>query len=226
MPFAALMSRCLPVCWFGACLGVACIVLPAHGVEPVTADPDLPLPLDVNQVLPLLQSPPFTRALNLSESLHLTGVAYVGGKPVATVKDMTTNKSHVVSEEPNSLGWRLAGAAPDARLEHAAVQLMVGNEIVVIRYSESQTTPAKKGYMPAKIPTPEEFTGHDEKGAYVRGMPYLDDKDRERFRSGIPRETREKFLNIVHDHRDMLFKASHEDRAAFVKKVFDSVVGK
>lgn len=60
----------------------------------------------------------------------------------------------------------------------------------------------------------------------VRRLPHHNDKDREQLRSGIPRETREKFLNIVHDHRDMLFKASHEDRAAFVKKVFDSVVGK
>ena len=145
---------------------------------------------------------------------------------MATVKDVTTNKSYVVSGEPNSLGWRLAGATPSTRLDLAEVQLMVGTEIVVIRYSNTDVAPAKKGYMPSKIPTPEEFTGHDDKGPYVRGMSYLDDKDRERFRSGIPRETREKFLNIVHDHRDMLFKASHEERAAFVKKAFDSVVGK
>ncbi len=80
--------------------------------------------------------------------------------------------------------------------------------------------------MPSKIPTPEEITGHDEKGAYVRGMPYLNDEDRERFRVSISREVREKFLSIVHDNREVLFKASHEERAAFAKKALDAAEGK
>lgn len=195
------------------------------------ADPDVPAPIDLSLASPLLKHSPFTRALNLSESLLLTGVAYVDGKPVATIKDLSTNKSHLVSEEPNALGWKLAEASPSKRLDRAEVKVMIGTEIVAVRYSENQLMPAKiggtggapRGYMPSRIPTTEEFTGHDEKGAYVRGMPYLSDADRDKFRTGISRETRERFLNIVHDNREKLFRASHEERAAFVKRAFDAV---
>lgn len=79
--------------------------------------------------------------------------------------------------------------------------------------------------MPGKTPSPEEFTGHDDKGAYVCGMVCLSDENRAKMRE-VPRETREKFLEIVHDHRDTLFKSSHEDRAAFVKRTFDAVMKK
>lgn len=198
----------------------------AHGVaqEVTPADPDLPQPLDLSVAAPLIEKPPFTRALNLSESLLLTGVAYVDGKPVATVKDVTTNKSYLVSEEPNAQGWRLAGASPSTQLERAEVRLMIGTEIVPIRYSETQLTPQKKagGYMPSRIPSREEFTGRDEKGEYVRASPYLSDADRDKFRN-IPRETRDKFINYIHDRREWMFKASHEERATLVKKVFDAM---
>ena len=191
-------------------------------------DPDLPQPFDLGVAKQMLANPPFTRPLNLSESLTLTGVAYVQGKPVATVKDTSTNKSYVVTtEEPNVLGWRLTEATPATQLRRAEVKLAVGGEIVSIHSREASIAPkAAMNPMPSRIPTKEEFTGHDEKGDYVRGVPYLTDQDRERFRNGISKETREKFLDIVHNHRDMLFKASHEDRAAFVKKAFDAVAGK
>jgi hypothetical protein len=194
--------------------------------EAMQADPDLPQPLDLDVAQHLLENPPFTRALNLSESLTLTGVAYVQGKAVATIKDRATNKSYVVTDEPNAMGWKLAEATPNTPMKHAEVKLVIGSEIVAVHYRETQLVTTSKGYMPSKIPTEQEFTGHDEKGAYVRGFAYLSDRDRDRFRSEIPKEVREKFLNIVHDHREMLFKASHEDRAAFVKKAFDAVVGK
>jgi hypothetical protein len=194
--------------------------------EATLADPDLPQPLDLSVAAPLVDKPPFTRALNLSESLLLTGVAYVDGKPVATVKDVTTNKSYLVSEEPNAQGWRLAGASPSAQLDRAEVRLMIGTEIVPIRYSETQLTPQKKtgGYMPSRIPSREEFTGRDDKGEYVKASPYLSDADRDKFRN-IPRETRDKFINHIHDKREWMFKASHEERATYVKKVFDSMTG-
>jgi hypothetical protein len=81
---------------------------------------------------------------------------------------------------------------------------------------------SSSGYNPARPPTPEEFTGHDDKGAYVRFSPYLSEADKEKLRN-VPRETREKLLNIVHDNRDRMFKYSADERASFVKKVFDAV---
>ena len=214
-----------------ACLSTLCVGGFFYSADPTAPDPDIPAPFDPSLVSPLLEHPPFTRALNLSESLLLTGVAYVDGKPVATIKDVLTNKSYLVSEEPNAQGWKLAGASPSMQLDRAEVKVMIGTEIVPIRYSDAPMVPQKRsggsssgsGYSPTRPPTPEEFTGHDDKGAYVRGMPYLNDQDREKFRNGIPRETRDKFLNIVHDNREKLFKASHDERASFVKKAFDAV---
>lgn len=200
--------------------------------DPKPVDPDLPQPLNPAVADSLLQSSPFTRSINLSESLRLTGVAFVGGKPVATVKDRSTGKRYVVTETPNALGWKLADAWPASEVNGIEVRIIVGGEIVELRYADtsggSKARPVSSGSVssgPSRFPTPQEFTGKDEKGEYVRGVPYLSDSDREKFRN-IPRDVREKFLNLVHDHRDTLFKASHEERADFVKKAFDATVGK
>jgi hypothetical protein len=213
------------------------VAAPMPITEPVPAvaeiDPDVPEPFDPNTAMHLLEKSPFTRALNLSESLLLTGVAYVDGKPVATIKDVTTNKHHLVSDVPNAMGWRLAGASPSSELSRAEVQIVVGSEIVALHYSETQMLPQKRSggssggaYNPSRPPTKEEFTGRDEKGEYVRASPYLNDKDRDYMRGGMPRETRDQFLKVIHDNRERMFKYSHEDRATFVKKVFDSINGK
>jgi hypothetical protein len=144
-----------------------------------------------------------------------------------------TNKSYLVSDEPNAMGWRLAEASPSMRLDQAEIKLMVGTEIVPVRYSALQMMPPQRssrgsfgsgsGFNPSRPPTPEEYTGHDDKGAYVRAMPYLNEADREKFRNGISRETREKLLNIVHDNRERMFRYTPDQRASYVKKVFDAV---
>ena len=183
------------------------------------ADPDLPQPFDGIAAQTLIARSPFTRAVNPAETLRLTGVAFIDGKPVVTLKDTSTNKTFVIGDAPNAMGWKLESAKGGPDVTHAEARIVMGSEVVTVKYSEAQLTPAKRrssgGYMPGRIPTPEEFTGRDDKGAYVRGMVYLTDEDRTKMRE-VPRETREKFLEIVHDHRDMLFKSSHEDRAAFV----------
>lgn len=196
----------------------------------LAADPDLPQPFDGTAAQSLITQSPFTRAVNPAETLRLTGVAFIDGKPVVTLKDTSTNKTFVVGDTPNAMGWKLESAKGGADMTHAEARIVMGSEVVTVKYAEAQLAPAKKrsssgGYMPGKIPTPEEFTGHDDKGAYVRGMVYLTDEDRAKMRE-VPRETREKFLEIVHDHRDVLFKSSHEDRASFVKQAFDAVMKK
>lgn len=192
-------------------------------------DPDLPQPLDMSFSRELVENSPFTRAVNLAESLQLTGMAFIDGKPVVTVRDRDTKKSYVITGEPNMLGWKLVAATPRSDMRRAEAQIIVGTEVVNLRYADVDYTVAKAGgssngrYMPSKIPTREEFTGHDEKGEYVRGMVYLNDDDRAKMRD-VPRESRDKFLQVVHDERDKLFKASHEERAAFVKKAFDKTI--
>jgi hypothetical protein len=223
--FARLGQTMRRAAWLMA--GCAAALPSPHGraADQKSADPDLPQPVSKDAAKTLLESPPFTRMLDLSDTLKLTGIAYVQGKPVATIVNKVTKQSYLVTAEPNAQGWRLAGVSTSPQLRQSEVKIEVGGEIVAIRYSETQVAPSKKSSMPSRIPTPEEFTGHDEKGTYVRGVPYLSDEDRERFRK-IPRETRDKFLSIVHDQREMLFKASHEERAAFAKKALDTAEGK
>ena len=206
------------------CLAALFAFALARGEEPAALDSPLPQPLDPAFAGSLLKNSPFTRPINPADSMQLTGVAYIDGKAAVTVKDTTTKKSHVISDKPNAQGWRLVQARPKTQSANGEAQIEIGGETVTVHYRAEQTAPRKKsGYMPSRVPTPEEFTGRDEKGAYVRGMPYLSDEDRARMYN-VPREVRDRFLKVVHDHRDMLFKASHEERASFVKKVYDSVM--
>ncbi len=207
-------------------MGVLSLIEKGIAADAKSADPDLPQPLDLNLAEPLLRSSPFTREINLSDTLKLTGIAYVQGKPMVTLVNRVTKETYLISEEPNAAGWCLAGVNASSTVNRTEVKIMVGGESVTLHFSETQMNPIKKGYMPSRIPTPEEFTGHDDKGAYVRGSPYLNDEDRDRFRNGISKEAREKFVQIVHDHRELMFKSSHEERAAFVKQTLDAVEGK
>jgi len=205
------------------CLGLLFSTLLGHA-ETESPEVALPQPLDMSFAESLIANPPFTRSINLSDSLQLTGLAYIDGRPVVTVKDTVANKTHVVTEEPNDLGWTLVETIPGSRLDLADVRLMIDSEIIAVQYSNTQMAPTQKsGTKLARVPTPEEFTGRDSKGPYVRAYAYLSDADRDKVRQA-PREVRDKFLQVVHDQRDKLFKASHEQRAAFIKKTYDSMV--
>jgi hypothetical protein len=222
-----------PVCRLSFALAALCMAAVACADDPPPADPDLPAPLDFSVAASLLVNPPFTRALNLSESLTLTGVAYMDGKPVATIKDSRTNQHHLVSEEPNALGWRLAEATPSSNLGYAEVKIMIGTETVAVRYSDTQMMPQRRssssggrvsfrGYDRSNPPKEEEFTGRDEKGAYVRATPYLSDADRDKMRN-LPSDTRQRYLDIIHGNRERMFRYSHEERARYAKGVLDSI---
>ncbi|HCN27314.1 MAG TPA: hypothetical protein DIT64_00690 [Verrucomicrobiales bacterium] len=99
------------------------------------ADPDLPQAFDPKSVAPVLESSPFSRMVNLSDNLVLTGIAYVDGKPVATIFNKETKQSSVVGSEPNFQGWILQEAlpAPDVKLSQAKIS--IGGEVVSVRYA-------------------------------------------------------------------------------------------
>lgn len=200
-------------------------VLKGDAEEKGVPDPDLPQPLDLSVVRSLIEKPPFTRPLDLSESLQLTGVAYVEGKPVATLVDKATKKNYLVSEEPNTLGWRLAEAHVSSQLSLSSIKIMVGTELVTIRYSEAQLAPTSRGGSgPSRYPTDSEAIRNDENGKpYVRASVYLSDADRERYYKNFSREAHDKFRDVVRGNREMMFKASPQERANFAKKIFDQI---
>jgi hypothetical protein len=82
-------------------------------------DPDLPQPFDPNTLTAVVENSPFTRIVSISDSLVLTGMAYVDGKPVVTIFDKEAKQSIVVSDEPNLKGWKLVGARPSDKIDYA-----------------------------------------------------------------------------------------------------------
>lgn len=187
-------------------------------------DPDLPQPLDVSALQPLLANPPFNRVVDFADSLLLTGVATVGGKPMATLMDKETKKNYVVSEEPNAQGWKLVGATESSELRYTQIKLMVGPEIVTLRYSESQLNPSRVGTGGVKYPTKEEAIRKDQDGKeYVRGSAYLSQADQDYYHKTMSREAHDKFRDVIRNNRDKMFQMTDEQRASFSKKVFDNI---
>lgn len=90
---------------------------------------------------------PFVRTLNLSKSLVLTGVARIEDDTIATMLDLETRQSYVVSREANQEGWSLVEVkGDDTDIESMTAQIKVaGAEIVSIRYGKTPAVSGVKG---------------------------------------------------------------------------------
>lgn len=106
-------------------------------------DPDLPKPFDPTQLDTLIANPPFTRSVNPSDSLVLSGLAFIDGKPVATLFDSSNKSSIVVSDQPNAKGWTLNEALSTEDIRRAQAKISIGGEIVSIRYNKDALLPDK-----------------------------------------------------------------------------------
>ncbi|MDB6137368.1 MAG: hypothetical protein JWO94_440 [Verrucomicrobiaceae bacterium] len=204
-----------------------CLATSARALDAPPSDPDLPQPLDVTTFQPLLANPPFNRVVDFTDSLLLTGVATVGGKPMATLMDKATKRSYVVSEVPNAQGWKLVEANESSQLRFTQIKLMVGPEVVTLRYSDSQLNPSRVGANGVKYPTAAEAIRKDENGKeYVRGSAYLSPADQDFYHNGMSREAHDKFREIIRDNRDKMFQMNDEQRADYTKKLFDNIATK
>ncbi|TLD70298.1 hypothetical protein FEM03_14025 [Phragmitibacter flavus] len=178
------------------------IILLSFSLYPLAfpQDPDLPQPFNPAMAEPPLASPPFTRSVNLSDKLVLTGIAFIEGKPVATILDTEKKQSYVLSEEPNAEGWKLAETSATIQLDRTQAKIMVGGEIVTVRYSKTQLTPENtKGARPG---------GEGDRGRGDRG----DRGDRRESRRGPDPETRARFEALPEDARRKLFEEMRENR--------------
>jgi hypothetical protein len=197
---------------------VGVISLRAADPAPAVAkiDPDLPQPINMAVAGRLIENPPFTRALNLSDSLVLTGIAYIDGKPVATILNKSTKESFVVSDEPNAQGWKLAEASASNTLTRTQAKILVGNEIVTVRYS---TEPVDTSSPDAKR-RPEGGEGGDRGDRGSRARP--SEEDRQRF-NAMSDKARSAFFEQMRGSREKLMNATQEERSAYIKKMFDNV---
>ena len=141
--FAMCLRRCFvclwmicPAAWSGAETQPTAEAASSEGVS-------LPQPVDLAVFESLIADPPFTRTVNPSDSIILTGVAQIEGETLATLLNTQTLQSQVVGAAANAAGWQLLslGGDPDLSQTWNAKIQVAGGEVITIRY---QKPPAKK----------------------------------------------------------------------------------
>ena len=115
----------------------ACLAL--LGGTSIQADPAVPGRVTDRHFEFLLGNSPFTRPLDLSGALVLTGVAEVDGKPVATLIDTEDGLSMALSESPDERGWKLVDFRRQDDLEIAVATIAIGGgEEINVYYDEER----------------------------------------------------------------------------------------
>lgn len=187
-------------------------------------DPDLPKPFDPTQLASLIANPPFTRSVNPSDSLVLSGLAFIDGKPVATLFDSATKTSFIVSDQPNAKGWTLSEALATQDIRRAQAKISIGGEIVSIRYNKDALLPdnlKKERSSENRGPPPGGPPPGSSQG-YQRSGPRPSQEDIERYKS-LSDKSREKLREEFTKNRERLMNATPEERSAFMKSTFERI---
>ncbi len=194
---------------------------PTAPVGPV--DPDLPQPFDPASLTAIVENSPFTRIVSISDSLVLTGMAYVDGKPVVTIFDKTAKQSLVVSEEPNLKGWKLVGAQPAEKIDFAQARIAIGGETFSIRHTAIGKDEMKKDKGERR---PEGGPGGPPGGGdrFSRSNKGPSEEDRKKYES-LSEKARDKFRDALREKfSDEKFRnAPEEDRRNAVRSIFDKI---
>ena len=105
----------------------------------------LPVAVDSTHFSALMKHSPFTRALNLSDTLVLSGIANLDDEPVATLIDTADGQTFTISEDPNHLGWKLVEFERPDDLEVAIASIAVENgEVIRVYYDKERVEEAAK----------------------------------------------------------------------------------
>lgn len=202
----------LLVCVSAIFLFVSCL----QADDASAVDPDLPQPIDFSFADDLLMHSPFTRAVNLEKTLQLTGIAYVDGRPVATVLNTETKQRFVVTEEPNAQGWQLMTASAGEDMIQTQVEMKVGDEIIAMHYQGQQLSPGNTGKGGAK----SQMAGVGKKdGDKVKPSSFLGEQGRELYSSLSP-EARDKFKDLMKSRMEKHPELTPEQNSDYAQKVF------
>lgn len=188
-------------------------------------DPDLPQPFDPASVAPVVSSSPFTRMVNISDNLVLTGIAYIDGKPVATVFNKETKESHVVTQEPNFQGWTLNEVMPKPDVKLSQARITIGGETIHVRYGSLNANDMKadkkrpegdRGGGPP--PPPGGGSG------YSRGSRGPSEEDRRRYEA-MSDAAKEKVRNLFREKfSDEKFRnAPEEERRNIIRSAIEKI---
>lgn len=196
-------------------------------------DPDLPQAFDPSALTSLTKSP-FNRVVSFEDTFMLTGIAFMEGKPMATLVNKQTKQRFLVCDEPNRDGWRLAEASNTSDVYEAAVKLFYGDEEVYLHYTDVLKMPEKRSsssrhreVTPVDIHrlSESDYIRKDENGKpYVRGSIYLPTADRDRYYNDMSDAARDRFRDIVKNNRDNMMRYTPDQRAAYSKKAFDQAL--
>ena len=172
----------------------------AEGVGSMTSD--LPVSITTVHFRELMENSPFTRSLNLSDSLILTGVARFDGKPIATLMDRETKQTYVISDVPNPQGWKMVDISSGADLETVMAKISVaGGEVVTVRFDENRLKPGEA--KPAAGPGGDRRRGGSREGET--------DEEREA-RHKRHEEFRAKYDKLHEDQKDKMRKILEKKR--------------
>ena len=185
------------------------------------ADPDLPQPFDAASLGTVIQNSPFTRIVSISDSLVLTGMAYVNGKPVVTIFDKNEKQSLVVSEEPNLKGWKLMEATPTTSIERAQAKISIGGETFSIRHSVLEKSDLTKGKSDKGGDRGPRSDSGGDRYSRSRGPS---EEDRKRYES-LSDKAKEKFRDAMREKfSDEKFRsAPEEERRNALRAVFEKI---
>lgn len=188
--------------------------------QPVTDD-DLPTPFDAGVADQLLTHSPFNRIVNPEDTLQLTGIAYVDGKPVATFLNKATNQRLSVSEEPNAQGWKITEATPGNDPQNTEVHVMIDGEDITMHYGNSQLTPgaSKKGVPGAYVARSPGSKGGDD---HIKTSSLLGENGKELY-VALSREARDKLKEIVHEHMEKHPEQTMEQNSTYAQKIYAKI---
>jgi hypothetical protein len=130
--------------WVGGSL----LAVAAGFPEANAQDPRLPIPQPVGaEHFEAIQSnSPFFRSLQLTDSIVLTGIGRISGEVFASLVDIETAESYLVSDTVNLQGWQLLNVRGDeSSLETIVAEIQVeGGDVVSIRYEEVPASVASR----------------------------------------------------------------------------------
>lgn len=185
---------------------------------PSAVDLDLPQPLDASFAETLWGDSPFTRSVNLQETLQLRGMAYIAGRPVATIYNTVTKQSYLVTDEPNEFGWQLTSGTAGVDLSNSQVELKVGSESLVMHYQGQQAAPAD-----GRNDLPKNQFADKGKGKKstqkIATVSLLGKQGRELYTSLSP-EARGKFKDQLKAQFDKKPDMTPEQSSAYAQKIF------
>ena len=192
-------------------LSVSCL----HAGDTAVVDPDLPQPMDRSFAENLVTHSPFTRSVNLEDTLQLTGIAYVNGRPVATVLNKQTKERVLVFEEPNALGWQLLAANAGTDPSNSQIEMKVGPETITMHYHGQEMSTDGGGKKQSKAMLAGSGNSKDD----LKPSSLLGNQGREMYAS-LSSNARDKFKDLMKSRLEKHPELTPEQNADYAQKVF------